>query len=120
MSGNYEHDQERIVNAAGHALQTAASVATQLWMTRAQPLKIEVRTADTDATDARIAIEQGTSGQEILKSIRAGDVYKRIEKAGGDPHKYEQLILQRAEIDNAVKMMPSPALAPVKTPKKAL
>lgn len=120
MSGNYEHDQERIINTAAHTLQTAASVATQLWTMRSKPLKVEIRTAAQDAQDAHKAIEQGVPKQEILKSIRTGDTHQRIAKAGGDTHKYEQLIMRRAEIDHAVKMMPSPSLAPAKTPKKKL
>lgn len=120
MSGSYEHDQERIVNSAANALQTAASVATQLWMTRGQPLKVEVRTAAQDAQAAHKAIEQGTPKEEIIKSIRTSDVYKRIASSGGDPQKYEQLIMQRAEIDHAVKMMPSPAPSLSKTQTKKL
>lgn len=120
MSGNYEHDRERIVNTTAQTLQTAVTVASQLWMAREKPVKVQIKTAAQDAQAAHKAIEQGTPKEEILKSIRTGDVYKRIASSGGDPQKYERLIMQRAEIDHAVKMMPSPAPSLSKTQKKKL
>lgn len=120
MSGNYEQDQERLVNTASQAISTAVSVGSQLWMSRRKPLKVEVKTANQDAQDARQAMQQGTSKQEIAKSIRTGEVYQRVAKAGGDADKYERLIMQRAEIDHAVELMPTKAQAQVKTPKKTL
>lgn len=120
MSGNYEHDQERLASAAAHTLQTAAVVATQLWMGRSKPLKVEMKTADQDAQNVRKAIQQGTPTQEVVKSIRQGEAYQRVIKAGGDPHKYERLIMQRAEIDHAMSIMPIHAPAQMKTLKKTL
>lgn len=117
---NEEHDQERLVNTATHALQTAAVVGTQLVMNRPKPLKVEVKTAATDAADAHKAIKQGADKQEILKTIRTGEVYQRVAKAGGDAQKYSRLIMQRAEINHAVEMMPTQAPTQVKTPKKVL
>jgi hypothetical protein len=120
MYKNYEHEQERLTSAAGQAAQTAVSVGAQLWMTRQRSLKVEIRTATQDVQDACKAIQQGTPKQKILESIRQGGVYQRIAKAGGDPQKYERLIVQRAEIDHAMEMMPTQAPAQVKTPKKKL
>ena len=117
---NYEHDLERLVNTTAHALQTAAVVGTQFWMNRPKPLKVEIKTAAADAADAHKAIKQGADRQEVLKTIRTGEVYQRVAKAGGDAQKYSRLIMQRAEINHAVEIMPTQAPAFVKTPKKVL
>jgi len=120
MSGNYEQDQERLLNVAAQAVSTAVLVGSQLLMNQRQPLKVQVRTAAQDAQDVCKAMQQGTSTLEMSKSIRQGEVYQRVAKAGGDAQKYERLIMQRAEIDHAVELMPSKSQAQVKTPKKTL
>ena len=120
MSGNYEHDQERLINSAASTLQTSPVVGTQLWMTRSKPLKVELKTASQDVRDARKAIDQGTPKQKVIESIRQGEVYRRIAKAGGNTKMYEQLIVQRAEIDRAVEIAPTQAVTPVKNRKKTL
>lgn len=118
MNQQYEHDQERLINATGQAISTAISVGAQLWMGRQKPIKVEVRTAAEDAQDIRTAMQRGASKQELSQTIRQGEVYQRVAKAGGDANKYERLIMQRAEIDHAVALMPSKAPAQIKTPKK--
>lgn len=120
MYKNYEHDQERLASAATHALQTAASIGAQLWMARSKPVKVEIKTAAQDAQDAHKALQQGTPKQEISKNIHQGEVYQRVKKAGGDAQKYERLIMQRAEINHAVELMPSQSPSQVRTPKKTL
>lgn len=120
MSGSYEHDQERLVNATGQAISTAVSVGAQLWMSRHKPIKVEVRTAAQDAQAVSQAVKQGVSKEEISKMLQQGEVYQRVAKAGGDAEKYERLIMQRAAIDHAVELMPSKALTQAKTPKKTL
>jgi hypothetical protein len=120
MSANYEHDQDRLANAAAHVTQTAIAAGVQLWMARQKPLKVQVKTATQDVQEARKRIDQGTSKQEVLESILKGEVRERVTKAGGDPEKYAQIILQRAEIERAVETMPKKAPAPTKAPKKVL
>ena len=120
MNQQYEHDQERLINATGQAISTAVSVGAQLWMGRHKPIKVEVRTAAQDAQDIGKAMQHGASKQEMSQTIRQGEVYQRVAKSGGDAAKYERLIMQRAEIDHAVALMPSKALTQAKTPKKTL
>jgi hypothetical protein len=120
MSTNYEHDQERLLNTAAQAVQTAASVGLQMIMNRPKSVKVEIRTAAEDVQDARKAIQQGIPKAEIAKTIQQGEVYQRVAKAGGDPNKYEQLILRRAELDHALELMPPQSLSQAKTPKKTL
>ena len=117
---NYEHDQERLLSTASHAISSAVSTGAQLWANRQKTVKVEIKTAAQDVQAAQNAIQQGTPKQEILNSLRQGEVYQRVAKAGGDPHKYEQLVLQRAEIEHAVKMMPAQSPAHLKTTKKTL
>lgn len=120
MSGSYEHDQERMVNATSQAVSTAVSVGAQLWMSRQKPVKVEIRTAAQDVQDTHTAMQHGTSKQEMSQAIRQGDAYQRVAKAGGDADKYERLIMQRAAIDHAVELMPTQAQTLKKTPKKTL
>jgi len=120
LSGNYEHDQERLLNTAAQAVQTAVSVGTQLWMNRSHPVKVEIKTAAQDVQSAHKAIQQGTPKQEIINSILQGEVSQRVALAGGDPNKYAQLMLHRAEINHAVEIMPAQAPSQAKTPKKSL
>ena len=117
---NYEHDQERLLSASANATQATVATAAQLWMARSKPLKVEVKTAAQDAQDASQLVGQGMSQSSIIQSIRQGESYQRIAKAGGDCQKYERLMLRKAEIDYATKIMPSQALAPTKTVKKEL
>lgn len=120
MSGNLEHDQERLVNATGQAISNAVSVGAQLWMSRHKPIKVEVRTAAQDAQAVSQAIKQGISKQEISQTLRQGEVYQRVSKAGGDAEKYERLIMQRAEINHAVELMPTQAQTLKHMPRKTL
>jgi len=121
MSGNYEHEQAQLLNAAAQAVQTAVAVGVQLSSGSKPPLKVQIRTAEQDVQDARKAIQQGTPKEIILKSIHEGEAARRVADRGGDSHKYEQLILQRAEIEHALEMMPSSqAPSQAKTPKKSL
>lgn len=120
MSGSYEHDQERLVNAASQAVSTAVSVGAQLWMSRHKPLKVKIRTAAQDVQDTHAAMQQGTSKQEMSQAIRQGEVYQRVAKAGGDADKYERLMMQRAAIEHAVELMPAQAQTLKKTPRKTL
>jgi len=120
MSANYEHDQDRLVNAAAHVTQTAIAAGVQLWMARQKPLKLQIKTAAQDVQEACKRIDQGTPKQEVLQSLLKGEVRERVTKAGGDPDKYAQIILQRAEIEQAVEATPKKAPAPTKTPRKVL
>lgn len=120
MSTNYEHDQERLLSTVTNAAQSAISVGVHHLMSRPKQLKVDVRTAAQDVQDTHKAIQQGIPKEEISKSIQQGGVYERVAKAGGDAQKYERLIMQRAEINHAVEMMPTKSLSQAKTPKKKL
>ena len=117
---SYEHDQERIVNMAAQAVQTTASIGAQMWINRPRPIKVEVKTAAQDVQTIRDGMQQGKSSEEMISSISQGEVAQRVANAGGDPQQYAQLMMQKADIEEAKEKMPTQELTQRKTHKKKL
>lgn len=122
MSANYEHDQAQLLNAVAQvttqAISTAVVVGTGLAL-KTKPVKVTVKTASEDVQNAHKAIKEGTPKEIVLKSILQGEVSQRVTERGYDSQKYAQLILHKAEIDQAVQTTPTIAPSQSKTPKKS-
>jgi hypothetical protein len=123
MHEQYQHDQEKLLNAAAQSVGSAViagKAIVQLLTSLPKPIKVQVKTADFDVQSAQKNLQQGKTKPEILGAIANGETYKRIKRMGGDAAKYAQLMMRKAEINRAVLVNPVRKLARVKTPKKSL
>ena len=118
---NQEQEQEKLANTVADVIKTGVTVGAQLAaIPRSKPVKIKINTAKNDVDNVRQMLKRGESKTEIAKIVSQSDTAKRISKNGGDIEQYTGLILQKAELDNAVEKMPSQAQNQVKTRKKTL
>ena len=121
MHQNYDHTQERLSNVVGDIAKTGIIVSTELAMKpRRKPVEVRIRTAADDVVDARRELKKGKSSEDISQSLQQSSVAQRIAKDGGNVEQYTQLIVQNAEMENAVSRMPSAAHQQVKRKKKSL
>ncbi len=108
MSNNYEHDQEKIINAVGQTVQTAVTTGANWCLSRPKSVKVEVSTPKmpTVSKDMEIACEaisEGATLEEVAQIISQGEMAKTLTKNHGNSQSYSNLIAKGATIKEAVK-----------------
>ena len=108
MSNNYEHDQEKIINAVGQTVQTTVTTGANWWLSRPKSVKVEVSTpkiptVSKDIEIASQAIAEGASMEEVISIIGKGEIAQKVNKNVGSLQGYSNLIAKAAQIKEAVK-----------------
>ena len=102
MSG-IEQDQEKLLNASATVVQNVVSAAANLSTLYKPKTKVQIKTAKDDVRQAQQSLKSGTSLKEVKQSLANSQTGIASAKAGGSPEKYADLILRKAQINNAIE-----------------
>ncbi|WP_036489116.1 hypothetical protein [Myxosarcina sp. GI1] len=115
-----EQDQEKILNATAQVLNNSLSGGLYLASLKKSKVKIEVKTAKDDLSNARSALNRGVNLEAVKQEIFKSPVAKRIERIGGDVSSYVASIAKKAQIDNKMEKRATETVELQKTRKKTL
>ena len=113
-----ERDQEKLLNASATVVQNVVSVSANLSMLRRPKTKVQITTAKDDVRQVQQYLKSGTNLKDIEQSLTGSQIGMASAKAGGRPEKYAELIVKKAQINNAIEQNSSQA--EVKKVKKKL
>ena len=102
MSG-IEQDQEKLLNASATVVQNVVSAAANLSTLHKPKTKVQIKTAKDDVRQAQQSLKSGTNLKEVKQSLTNSQIGIASAKAGGNPEKYADLILRKAQINNAIE-----------------
>ena len=102
MSG-IEQDQEKLMNASAHTAQNVISTAANLSLLNKPKTKVVIKTARDEVTQTQNSLKDRTKLSTIKQSIVNSKIGKQIIKSGGNPEKYADLIIKKAQINNATE-----------------
>ena len=102
MSG-IEQDQEKLMNASAHTAQNVVSTAANLSLLNKPKTKVVIKTARDEVTQTQKFLKDGTKLSTLKQSIANSKIGKRISSSGGNPERYADLIIKKAQIDNAIE-----------------
>ena len=102
MSG-IEQDQEKLLNASANVVQNVISTAANLTNLHRPKTKVQIKTAKDDVRQVQQLLKSGTNVKEIEQSLTSSQIGMTSVKAGGSPEKYAELIVKKAQINNAIE-----------------
>ena len=117
MSG-IEQDQEKLLNASANVVQNVVSTAANLTTLHRPKTKVQIKTAQDDVRQVQQSLKSGTNIKDIKQSLTNSQIGMTSAKTGGSPDRYADLIVKKAQINNAIEQNSSQA--EVKKVKKKL
>ena len=113
-----EQDQEKLLNASAQVVQNVVSAAANLSTLYKPKTKVQIKTAKDDVQQAQESLKSGTDLKEVKQSLTNSQIGIASASAGGNPEKYADLVIRKAQINNAIENNQSQA--EVKKIKKRL
>lgn len=98
-----ERDQEKLLNASATMVQNVVSVAANLSMLHRPKTNVQIKTAKDDVRQIQQYLKSGTNLKDIEQSLTGSQTGMASAKAGGIPEKYAELIIKKAQINNAIE-----------------
>ena len=98
-----EQDQEKLMNAAAQVAQNFVSTAAQLSSLKKSPTKVNITTAIDEVKNTQKLLKNGTTLENIKHSLAQSHLGQSIIKAGGNLENYINLIIKKAQINNATQ-----------------
>ena len=102
MSGT-EQDQEKLLNASAQVVQNVVSAAANLSTLYKPKTKVQIKTAKDDVQQAQQSLKSGTDLKDVKQSLTNSQIGIASASAGGNPEKYADLIIKKAQINNAIE-----------------
>ncbi len=98
-----EQDQEKLMNAAAQVAQNLVSTAAHLSSLKKSPTKLNIKTAIDEVQNTQKLLKNGTTLENIKNSLAKSPLGQSIVKAGGNLESYINLIIKKAQINNATQ-----------------
>lgn len=102
MSG-IEQDQEKLLNASSNVIQNVVSATANLSTLYNPKTKVEIKTAKDDVQQVQQSLKSGTDLKTVKQSLTNSPIGKAIASAGGNVKKYADLVIKKAQINNATE-----------------
>lgn len=98
-----ERDQEKLLNASAQVVQNVVSAAANLSTLYKPKTKVQIKTAKDDVQQAQQSLKSGTDLKDVKQSLTNSQIGIASASAGGNPEKYADLVIRKAQINNAIE-----------------